>query len=73
MGSTLGEDVGSPLESVKVQDLGRAGRIEAGKEALFVVNGGGGERAIRERISAWRDGSIACRLMTTTVTSYRCG
>ena len=43
LGSTLGEDVGSPLESVKVQDLGRAVfDIDAGKEALFVVNGGGG-------------------------------
>ena len=50
----LGEGVGRPLESVKVEDLGRAGRIEAGKEALFVVIGGGDERAIREQISAWQ-------------------
>ena len=50
----LGEDVGRPLESVKAEDLGRAGRIEVDKEALFVVDGGGDERALRERISAWQ-------------------
>ena len=50
----LSEDIGRPLESVKMEDLGRAGRIEAGKETLFVVNGEDDERAIRERITAWQ-------------------
>ena len=48
----LGEEVGRPLTSIKPQDLGRAGRIEAGQNELFVIQGGGNGPAIRDKISA---------------------
>ena len=47
----LGEEVGRPLGSVTLKDLGQAGRIEASQKDLFVINGGGNQRAIREQIS----------------------
>jgi chaperonin GroEL len=50
----LGEEVGRPLASIKPQDLGHAGRIEAGQNELFVIQGGGDGPAIREQISAWQ-------------------
>jgi chaperonin GroEL len=52
--TVLGEVAGRPLPSLTAQDLGWAGRIEADKKELFVVNGRGDRRAIRERITAWQ-------------------
>lgn len=48
----LGEAMGRPLSSVKPQDLGRAGRIEASSKELFVVKGEGDKQAIRNQIVA---------------------
>jgi chaperonin GroEL len=52
-GATLqGDTVGRPLEKITLADLGKARRVEAGKEELLVVQGGGDSRAIREEIVA---------------------
>jgi chaperonin GroEL len=52
-GATLqGDTVGRPLEKIALADLGKAMRVEAGKEKLLVVQGEGDSRAIREEIVA---------------------
>ncbi|MEM7112628.1 MAG: TCP-1/cpn60 chaperonin family protein [Chloroflexota bacterium] len=46
----LGETMGRPLSSIKLADLGQTRRVEADKENLFVIQGRGNQRAIREQI-----------------------
>lgn len=51
-GATLqGDMLGRPLTNIKLDDLGQVRRVEAGKESLFVVQGRGNQRAIREQIA----------------------
>jgi chaperonin GroEL len=48
----LGEMVGRSLDSVTLADLGRAKRVESDKNGLYVAQGGGDKRAIRDEVEA---------------------
>lgn len=48
----LGEMQGRPLRTVTQADMGKAKRVEADKDGLYVVQGSGDKRAIREEIVA---------------------
>ncbi|MEK7611557.1 MAG: chaperonin GroEL [Patescibacteria group bacterium] len=49
-GQVISEDIGRKLESVTVEDLGRADRVVAGKEETIIVGGKGIKQAIADRI-----------------------
>ena len=50
-GQVISEDIGRKLESVRVEDLGRAERISAGKDETVIVGGKGTKEAINDRIA----------------------
>jgi chaperonin GroEL len=49
-GKVISEDVGRKLDSVTVEDLGRARRVTADKDNTTIVEGKGAEEAIKARI-----------------------
>ena len=49
-GEVISEEVGRKLDSVKVEDLGRARRVTADKDKTTIVEGKGSEEAIQARI-----------------------
>jgi chaperonin GroEL len=49
-GTVISEDVGRKLDSVTVEDLGRARRVTADKDKTTIVEGKGAEEAITARI-----------------------
>lgn len=53
-GSVVSEEVGLPLAKVKLSDLGRAKRVEVGKENTTLIGGAGQPQAIKERIASIR-------------------
>jgi len=53
-GKVISEDVGRKLDSVTVEDLGRARRITADKDSTTIVEGKGSEEAIKGRIKQIR-------------------
>ncbi|MBF8266733.1 MAG: chaperonin GroEL [Dehalococcoidia bacterium] len=52
--TVIGEEVGRKLDSVTVEDLGRARRVVASKEETTIVGGMGSEKAIEARIKSIR-------------------
>ncbi len=50
-GTVIAEEVGLSLEKAQLTDLGRAKRIEVGKENTTVIDGAGNHDAIKGRIS----------------------
>ncbi len=50
-GQVISEEIGRKLESVKVEDLGRADRVVSAKEDSVLVGGKGSHEAIHDRIS----------------------
>jgi len=50
-GNVISEDTGRKLESVSVEDLGRADKIVAGKEETVIIGGKGSEKDINARIA----------------------
>jgi chaperonin GroEL len=50
-GTVIAEEVGLSLEKAQLTDLGRAKRIEIGKENTTVIDGAGDHEAIKGRIS----------------------
>ncbi len=50
-GKVISEEVGRKLDSVTVEDLGRARRVTADKDKTTLVDGKGSEEAIRGRIN----------------------
>jgi len=50
-GTVIAEEVGLSLEKATLQDLGRAKRIEIGKENTTVIDGAGNHDAIKGRIT----------------------
>lgn len=50
-GQVIAEDVGRKLDSVNIEDLGRADRVVAGKEESVLVGGKGAKEAIEDRIN----------------------
>jgi chaperonin GroEL len=53
-GKFYSEDLGEKLESVKLEDLGSAKRINVTKDETTIVEGGGTKKAIQERIEQVR-------------------
>ncbi len=62
-GRAVLEDVGVKLETLKLEDLGRAKKVVVEKEATTVIQGAGGKQAIQGRIA-----QIKAELETTTST-----
>ena len=60
-GTVISEEVGRKLDSVNVEDLGRARRVVATKEDTTLVEGRGSESAIQDRIK-----QIKARIEDTT-------
>jgi chaperonin GroEL len=50
-GQVISEDIGRKLDSVKVEDLGRADRVTARKEETEIVGGKGSKEAITDRVA----------------------
>lgn len=53
-GKVISEEVGLSLEKVSVDDLGKAKRIEVGKEETTIIDGAGSKSAIGGRVSSIR-------------------
>jgi len=50
-GTVISEDTGRTFEGVKIEDLGRAGKIWANKDNCRIIDGKGTQSAIKDRIS----------------------
>jgi len=53
-GTVISEELGLKLENASLNDLGRAKRIEVGKEETTIIDGGGDKKGIEGRIKAIR-------------------
>ena len=53
-GTAISEDLGIKLENVQPKDLGRAKRIEVGKEDTTIIDGAGKEDGIKARVASIR-------------------
>jgi len=53
-GTVIAEELGLKLENVQVKDLGRAKRIEIGKEDTTIIDGAGKEDNIKSRVATIR-------------------
>jgi chaperonin GroEL len=53
-GTVIAEELGLKLENVQVKDLGRAKRIEIGKEDTTIIDGAGKEDGIKARVATIR-------------------
>lgn len=53
-GTVIAEEVGLSLEKVTLNDLGRAKRIEVGKEETTIIDGAGDENSIKSRVTQIR-------------------
>ena len=57
----MSDEIGLTLDKATLADLGRAKRVEVGKEDTTLIGGGGTGAAIKERIAAIRkEREIAC-------------
>jgi len=53
-GAVIGDETGLTLAKARLSDLGRARRVEVGKDDTTLIGGAGSEAAIRERIAGIR-------------------
>ena len=53
-GNVISEDTGRKLDSVEMEDLGRAGRVVSSKDTTLIVDGKGPKKAIDARIAQIR-------------------
>src|SRR5574338_1704932 len=53
-GTVIAEELGMTLEKATLQDLGRAKRVEVGKENTTIIDGAGDTKAIEARVKAIR-------------------
>ncbi|HMA21370.1 MAG TPA: chaperonin GroEL, partial [Gemmatimonadaceae bacterium] len=53
-GTVIAEELGLKLENVQIKDLGRAKRIEVGKENTTIIDGAGKEEGIKARVETIR-------------------
>ncbi len=53
-GTVIAEELGLKLENTQIKDLGRAKRIEVGKEDTTIIDGAGKEEAIKSRVESIR-------------------
>ena len=51
-GTVISEELGLKLENVQLKDLGRAKRVEVGKENTTIIDGAGEKNAIQGRITS---------------------
>jgi chaperonin GroEL len=54
-GTLISEDLGIKLETVELSQLGSARRVEVSKDNCTIIEGGGKESAIRQRVQQIRD------------------
>jgi chaperonin GroEL len=54
-GTVISEETGRKLESVTLQDLGRAAKVSSTKENTVIIDGAGDEKAIKGRIDEIRN------------------
>jgi chaperonin GroEL len=50
-GALITEDLGRKLETVRIEDLGRAGKVVSNKNDTTIVDGAGDEKAILDRVA----------------------
>ena len=50
-GTVISEETGRKLDSIEIEDLGRAGRVTSSKESTLIVDGKGNKKALDARIS----------------------
>jgi chaperonin GroEL len=50
-GTLITEDMGRKLETVRIEDLGRAGKVVSNKNDTTIVDGAGDEKAILDRVA----------------------
>ncbi len=53
-GTVIAEELGLKLENVQLKDLGRAKKVEIGKENTTIIDGAGKEEAIKARVESIR-------------------
>jgi len=53
-GTVIAEELGLKLENTQIKDLGRAKRVEVGKEETTIIDGAGKEDAIKSRVESIR-------------------
>ena len=53
-GKVIAEELGYKLEDTKIDDLGKAGRVEVSKDNTIIINGEGDKAAIEARVTAIR-------------------
>ncbi len=53
-GTVIAEELGLKLENVQLKDLGRAKRVEIGKENTTIIDGAGKEEGIKARVESIR-------------------
>jgi chaperonin GroEL len=53
-GTVIAEELGLKIENAQLKDLGRAKRVEIGKENTTIIDGAGKEDAIKARVEAIR-------------------
>jgi chaperonin GroEL len=53
-GTVIAEELGLKLENAQLKDLGRAKRVEVGKEFTTIIDGAGKEDAIKARVESIR-------------------
>src|SRR5947209_17434469 len=53
-GTVIAEELGLKLENTQLKDLGRAKRVEIGKENTTIIDGAGKEEGIKARVEAIR-------------------
>src|ERR671912_311121 len=53
-GTVISEELGLKLENATIKDLGRAKKVEAGKENTIIIDGAGGKKDIEARVKMIR-------------------
>ena len=53
-GTVIAEELGLKLENVQLKDLGRAKKVEVGKENTTIIDGAGKEDVIKARVESIR-------------------
>ena len=71
-GQVISEEVGLSLEKATIENLGRAKRVQVGKENTTLIDGAGKASAIKGRVQQIHS-RLRRRRRTTTVRSFRSG
>jgi chaperonin GroEL len=63
--TVISDEVGLKLETIKIEDLGQAKRIEVGKENTIIIDGAADEKNIKSRIAQSKHKSKKLQATTT--------